>query len=132
MHKRWINGKVPPTVLNQANTKDPANLCVVKTLGEYFSRTEGWRSGEECSKLLLSFVNPDKPVVYSLISGVVKNVLRKAGVDIGTFRAHSNRSTYLSKIDLTGTPIEEILKRGCWSSKCIWQMFYNKKSYLRG
>ena len=70
----------------QSHIKQDPNLCVVKTLDEYISRTEGWRSGEECSQLLLSFVNPKKPIVSSTISGWLKNVLGKAGIDVGTFK----------------------------------------------
>ena len=61
LHKKWRKGKAPPTVSCQAYTQDP-NFCVVKTLDEYISRTEGWRSGEEFFQLLLSFVNPHKAV----------------------------------------------------------------------
>ena len=67
LHKSSRRGKAPPKVLYQACTQNP-NHCVVKTLGEYISRKEGWRSGENCSQLLLSFVNPHKPVVSSTIS----------------------------------------------------------------
>ena len=70
-------------------------------MDEYISRTEGWRSWEECSQLLISFVNLHEAVVYSTISGWLKNVLRKAGIDIGTFKAHSTRSPSTSKDDLS-------------------------------
>ena len=71
LHKSWRRCKVPPTISYQAYTQD-LNLCVVKALDEYISCKEGWRSGEECSQLLLSFVNPHKPVVSSTISGWLK------------------------------------------------------------
>ena len=71
LYKSWRRGKVPPTISYQAYTQD-LNLCVVKALDEYISCKEGWRSGEECSQLLLSFVNPRKPVVSSTISGWLK------------------------------------------------------------
>ena len=112
LHKSWRWGKTPPTTSYQAYTQDP-NLCVVKTLDKYISCTEAWRSGEEGSQLLLSFVNPHKPVVSSTISGWLKNILKKAGIDISTFKAHSTRSASTSKADLSGVPIEEILKQGC-------------------
>ena len=66
--------------------QDP-NLCVVKSLDEYFSRTEGLGSAEECYQLTLSFVNSHEPT----ISGWLKNVLRKVRINIGTFKAHSTR-----------------------------------------
>ena len=80
--QRW--GKAPPTTSYHAYTQDP-NLCVAKTLDKYISCTEGWRFEEECFQLLLNFVNPHKPVVYSTILGWLKNVLKKAGVGISTF-----------------------------------------------
>ena len=53
----------------------------------------------------------------SNISGWLKNVLKKAGIDRSTFKAHSTRSASTSKADLSGAPLEEILKQGCWSNK---------------
>ena len=44
LHKSWRRGKAPSTVSYQTYTQDP-NLCVVKTLDEYISRTEVWRFG---------------------------------------------------------------------------------------
>ena len=53
----------------------------------------------------------------STISGWLKNILTKAGIDISTVKTHSTRSASTSKADLSDAPIEEILKRGCWSNK---------------
>ena len=85
LYKSRRRGKVPPTISYQAYTQDP-NLCVVRTLDEYISRTQGWRSGEKCSQLLLSLFNPHKPVASSTISDLLKSVLKKAGIDISTFK----------------------------------------------
>ena len=131
LHKSWKRGEVPPTVRYQAYTQDP-KLCVVKTLDGCKSGTEGWRSGEECSQLLLSLVNPHKPAVYFTISSWLKNVLRKAGIDIGTLKAHSIRFASTSKADLSGAPTEEILKQWCWSNKSTWKKFYNKSIIQEG
>ena len=127
LHKSWRRGKAPPTISYQAYTQDP-NLCVVRTLDEYISRTQGWRSGEEYSQLLLSFVNPHKPIVSSTISGWLKNVLKKAGIGIST----STRSASASKADLGGAPIEEILKQGSCSNKSTWQKVYDKNIIQEG
>ena len=67
LHKSWRKGKVPPAVTYQEYTQDES-LCVVRTLDEYMAQTERWRSGEEHSKLLLSFIHPHKPVVSPTIS----------------------------------------------------------------
>ena len=93
LHKSQRWGKAPPTPSYHAYTQDP-NLCVAKTLDKYISRTEGWRSEEECSQSLLNFVNPHKPVVYSTISGWLKNVLKKARVGISTRSAFNQIRIY--------------------------------------
>ena len=68
----------------------------------------------------------------STISGWLKNVQKKAGIFISTSKAHSTRSASTSKADLSGAPIEETLKRGCWSKKSTWQKFYNKSIIQEG
>ena len=68
----------------------------------------------------------------STYSGWLNDVPRKAGVDIGIFKAHSTRSASASKADLSGAPIEEILKRRCWSDKSTRQKFYNYKIIQEG
>ena len=70
----------------------------------------------------------------SNISGWLKKVrrMREAGININTCKAHSTRATSTSKIDLSGAPIEEILKRDCWSNKSTWQKFYNKNIIQEG
>ena len=61
----------------------------------------------------------------SNISGWLKNVLKKAGIDRSTFKAHSTRSASTSKADLSGAPLEEILKQGCWSNKSTWRIGFH-------
>ena len=68
----------------------------------------------------------------STISGWLKNILTKAGIDTSIFKANSTRSVSTSKADLSGAPIEEILKRGCWSNKSTWQKFYEKSIIQEG
>ena len=133
LHKSW---KVPLIVSYQEYTQEP-NLCVLKTLDECIYCTEDWRSGDECSQVLLSSVNPDlsfvnpKPVAFSTISDWLKNVLRKAGTNIVTFKTHSTRSVYTYNADLSGALFEENSKRGLWSNKSIWQKFCNKTFFKR-
>ena len=81
---------------------------------------------------VFSTSNPHKPVVTFTISGWLKNVLKKAEIDISTFKAHSTRSASTSKVDLCGAPIEEILKQGYWSNEFTWQKFYNKNIIQEG
>ena len=131
LHKSWRRDKAPPTVLYEAYTQDP-NPCVVKTLDEYISRSEFQRSGEQCSQLLVSFVNPNKLVISSTISALLKNVLRNSGIEIGTFKVHSTRSASTSKKDLSGAPTGQILKPDFWSNKSTCQKFYSKNIIQEG
>ena len=80
LHKNWRKGKAPPAVAYQEYTQDES-LCVVKTLDEYIARTKRWRSGEESSQLLLSFIHPKKPPIASTLSGWLKTILMKSVVD---------------------------------------------------
>ena len=112
LHKSWTKGKAPPAVTYQEYSQDES-LRVVKTLDEYIAQTERGRSGEEHSQLLLSFIHPHTPVVSSAISGWLKAILMKSGVDTGTFKAHSTRSAASSKAGLQGVSVEDILKRVC-------------------
>ena len=87
LHKGWKNGKSQPSVVFHS-FKEDSSLCVVEVLNEYLKRSEKWRTSDEC-QLLLSFVQPHKPVVSSTISGWIKKVLTISGVDVGVFKGHS-------------------------------------------
>ena len=63
-------------------------------------------------------------MVSSTVSGWLKNILMKSGVDTGAFNAHSTKSVSTSKAALSGASIEDILKRGSWSNKSTWQRFF--------
>ena len=104
----------------------------MRNLDEYIARTERWRSGEEHSQLLLSFIHPHEPVVSFTLSGWLKIILMKSGIDTSTFKAYSTRSASTFKAGLQGASIENILKRGSWSNKSTWQIFYNKNIVEEG
>ena len=131
IHKRWRKGKTSPAVAYQEYTKDES-LCVVRTLNYYIARTEKWISGEEHPQFLLSFIQPHKLVVCSTISGWLKTILMKSGIDTSTFETHSTRPTSTSKADLQGASIEDILKRGSWPNKSTWQRFHDKNIVEEG
>ena len=88
LHKGWKKGKSPPSVVFHS-FKEDSSLCVVEVLNEYLKRSEKWRTSDEC-QLLLSFVQPHKPVVSSTISGWIKKVLTISGVDVGVFKGTFN------------------------------------------
>ena len=125
LDKSWRKCQAPTAVTYQEYTQNES-LYVVRTLDEYIARTERWRSAEEHSQLLLSFIHPEKPVVFCTISGWLKTVLMKSGIDTSNFKAHSTRSASTSKAGLQGASKEDILKWESWSNKSTWQRFYNK------
>ena len=106
--------------------KEDSGLCVVEVLNDYLKRSEKWRISDEC-QLLLSFVQPRKPVVSSTISGWIKKVLTISGVDVYVFKGHSTRSASTSKAALSGLSVSDILERGCESNSSTWQKFYNRQ-----
>ena len=125
LHKSWRNKKPPPAITYYAYEKDDS-MCVLKTLKEYLERSEAWRVNGQPSQLLLSTLRPHGPVVSSTVSGWLKKALSKAGIDTDTFKGHSTRSASSSKVGFKGAPMQEILKRGSWSSESTWQKFYCK------
>ena len=74
----------------------------------------------------MNFVKPHNEVVKSTISGWIKEVLKQSEINVKHFKAHSTRSASSSKVQMSGLPVEQILKRENWSSKSTWQKFYNK------
>ena len=62
----------------------------------------------------------------STISGWIKEVLKQSGINVEHFKTHSARSVSSSKVQMSGLSVEQILKRGNWSSKSTWQKFYDK------
>ena len=127
LHKAWKKLKSPPSVFHCF--EGDGSLCVVAVLNEYLKRSEKWRTSDEW-QLLLSFVQPHKPVVSSTISGWIKKVLTISGVDVGVFKGHSTRSASTSKAALSGLSVPDILERGCWSNSSTWQKFYNRQIEL--
>ena len=55
-----------------------------------------------------------------------KEVLKQLGINVERFKAHSTRCASSSKVQMSRLPVEQIFKRGNWSSKSTWQKFYNK------
>ena len=78
------------------------------------------------SALLISYIKPFKPVHRDTIARWTKTVMIRAGVS-DTFTPHSSRSAVVSKANLRGVPIKEILSKAGWSNQSTFTKFYNKK-----
>lgn len=98
-------------------------LCPVAHIREYISRTQNLRQDQQ---LLISYHKPHKAVGNSTIGRWVKSSLANAGIDIGTFSAHSSRSASTSCGLMSGIPLKDILKAGGWSTATTFARHYNK------
>ena len=124
LQKSWRKVKSQPSAVFHFFEED-SNLCIVAVLNEYLKKSEKWKTFDEC-QLLLSFVQPHKPVVSSTISGWIKKMVTILGV----FKGHSTRSPSTSKAALSGLSVPDILEWGCWSNSSTWQKFYNEQIEL--
>lgn len=100
-------------------------LCVYTVLKEYLLRTKTLRKNVEDS-LLISYIKPYKPVSRDTISRWVKTIMIRAGIR-DTFGAHSARSAVVSKANLNGVPLKDILSRAGWSNESTFAKYYKKK-----
>jgi len=90
--KKRTPGLPPKELFFGAFSKDK-HLCVVECLKQYKKVTEGIRSrGSDTRPLFLSYTRPYGPVTSQRIAHWIKDLLAKAGIDTGVFKAHSVRS----------------------------------------
>ena len=101
-----------------------ANLCVVRTLKEYRTRTAKLRKS---SKLLLAVVFPHAPVTAQTVSRWLKNALGLAGVK-PDYTGHSTRSASTSAAAASGIPLEIVLQAADWASAEAFHRFYHRPS----
>ena len=109
---------------------DPSHepLCPVQGLKSYLERTKQARDGEGQSRLFLSHLEPHKPVGRDTIRRWLKTVLAKAGIDTSIFKGHSIRSSASSDARDKGASIDDILRRGGWSTQRTWRKYYYRQS----
>ena len=120
--KSWRRGKPRPKICFHFLTEEP-ELCICKTIDQYLTRSEGWRSDQD-TQLLLSHVSPHGPVAVGTVSRWLMELLGLAGIDTGKFSGHSTRYASTSKAKSVGIPLKEIVKRGQWSSDSMFRNRY--------
>ena len=105
---------------------DVADICPVRTLREYISRTEVLRlhDGTYQHKLFVSFVKPHNPVTTATIARWIKTVMHAAGIDTTVFKAHSVRGAATTKAYTSGAPLAQILKMADWSNERTFRRHY--------
>lgn len=101
---------------------DKPQICVVRTLLHYISRTKDVRKS---SSLFISYVTYCK-VTSSTLSRWLKTVLLKADINIDVFKGHSFRGASTSAAFASGCSLKDILATANWSSAKTFYKFYHK------
>ena len=78
------------------------------------------------NQLLLSFVQPHKPISASNLSRWCVTVMKESGVNINIFGSYSTRSASASKRKILGLSFKEIAKSAGWSNEKTFAKFYGK------
>ena len=94
-------------------------LCVISCLRKYEEKTREYRiqASDAPNKLFLSYVRPHRLVSSQRIANWIKSMLGDAGIDTGTFSAHSTRGASTTAAVKQGVPISQILRTADWSSE---------------
>jgi uncharacterized protein YheU (UPF0270 family) len=73
-------------------------------------------------------MKPHQEISKDTIARWIKVILSRAGIDVGQFGAHSERSATTSKAKLNSVPIDNILgKAAGWSNVKTFAKFYCKQ-----
>ena len=84
--------------------KDPL-LCPVTHLLEYIERSKEVR-GEE-KQLFVSTINPFKAIKSETMGRWLKEILKRAGINITLFKGHSVRAASTSKAKVAGATVQQ-------------------------
>lgn len=105
---------------------EKSSICIVTTLREYLSRTKSLR-GSSQSQLLISYVQPYKPVSRDTITRWVRCTIALAGINVTKYSAHSTRAASVSAAKRDSVNLDDILRTAGWSSECCFARHYNKR-----
>ena len=100
-------------------------LCPVRCLREYELRTGTFRAGEGRTTDPL-FLAVNRPVRPATIGHWLKRIMTLAGIDTGSFSAHSTRGAATSKARAAGVSVPDILRAADWSSESTFKRFYQQ------
>ena len=122
--------KVGSTLKSSFHASFPSNpkLCVVECLKEYEKRTLGFRPTNPSmpNRLLLSHIKPHKPISSATLGRWLKEIISRAGIDTGIFKAHSVRGAAATSSFNMGIPLQDILNLADWSTDSTFRRFYYK------
>ena len=113
---------LPPIELK---TFKDSKLCVIAHLKQYIKMTAPFRN-TDTKQLLLSFVQPHKPISTTTLSRWCVTVMKQSGINVNIFGSHSTRSASASKCKISGLLFKEIAKSAGWSNEKTFAQFYDK------
>ena len=104
---------------------EKSSICIVTTLRKYLTRIKSLR-GSSQSQLLISYIQPYKPVSRDTITTWVRCTKAIVGIDVTKYSAHSTRAASASAAKRASVNLNDILKTAGWSSECCFARHYNK------
>lgn len=99
------------------------NVCIMRQLELYISRTSDIRNGTET--LFIRSTPPHTSISTDTMSNWIKTTLHVAGVD-DKYKAHSTRAAGASKAHAQSLCVDDILKAGGWKRESTFRKFYHK------
>ena len=105
-------------------------LCPVTCLDSYVERTSAWRVfGDGPQPLFLAIQAPQKAVSSATIGRWLKDIMKEAGIDVDTFKAHSTRGAASSAARDRGVSVQDILQTADWTRETTFNRFYYRPKY---
>ena len=103
---------------------DDPTVCPVSTMIKYMD-LRGPKSGHD--EVFIITVKQHTPAHHDTVANWIKKVMALAGVDTGTYAAHSCRAASTTAAALAGVSLTTILKSASWSNVGTFKKFYYKE-----
>jgi integrase len=104
--------------------EEDANMCPVWWTHNYLKVTEAIRAST-ADKLFISSTKPHGNLSSDRLRNWFKGLMKDAGIDVERFRPHSARGEATTEALEGGTPYDEVLKSGNWSTKSTFERHYH-------
>ena len=99
-------------------------LCVVRTLKEYLTRTSRFRRAQP--QLLLSYIGPHGPISRATLARWTLTALSLAGIDTTKYKGHSTRGASASSAQAMGASLNAIMRNASWRHAKSFAVHYHK------
>ena len=112
------------TKLNFPAYPPDRRLCTVKYIKRYIELTSSLRASEQA--FFISYKKPHHRVTTQTLLRWIKDTLKKAGLNVEQFKAHSTRAAATSAASRMDVPVNHILETAGWKSEQTFSKFYKK------